>query len=255
MSTPASPRLDVATPERVSLSLPVAGIGYRCLAYLADLLLLFFFWVVAYFLFTLLVSDVLGFFQGLSGLARTLMVVGVFATQWVYWTACEVLMEGQTPGKRLVGIRVVRVDGSPVGGLECAVRNLVRLVDALPFFYAVGCLSVLLTRQHRRLGDFLAGTLLVREERIDLDKYAATESTPAAPLPMPASAHRLASRDVELVLSFLARAPWLEPAARARLGARLVERYGGLDEADRAALLASPGQLEAFLRTCVQTER
>src|SRR6218665_2183326 len=218
MSTPASPRLDVATPERVSLSLPVAGIGYRGLAYLADLLLLFFFWVVAYFLFTLLVSGVLGFFPGLSGLARTLMVVGVFATQWVYWTACEVLMEGQTPGKRLVGIRVVRVDGSPaggldgwgVGGVECGVRNLVRRVDALPFFYAVGCLSVLLTRQHRRLGDFLAGTLLVREERIDLDKYAATESTPAAPLPMPASAHRLASRDVELVLSFLARAPWLE---------------------------------------------
>jgi uncharacterized RDD family membrane protein YckC len=261
MSASAPPRLDVATPERVALQVPVAGIGYRCLAYLADLLLLFFFWVVAYFVFTLLVSDVLGFFQGLGGLARTLLVVGVFATQWVYWTACEVLMDGQTPGKRLVGIRVVRTDGSPVGGLECAVRNLVRLVDALPFFYAVGCLSMLLTRQHRRLGDLLAGTLLVREERIDLDKYAPprlplqASGEAARSVPRAAAAPPLGSEDAELVLSYLARAPWLEPAARARLGARLVERYGGLDEAQRAPLLASPERLETFLRACVRPER
>jgi uncharacterized RDD family membrane protein YckC len=254
MSPPASPSLDVATPERVSLSLPVAGIGYRCLAYLVDLALLFFFWVLAYFVFTLLVSDVVGFFSGLSGLVRTLMVLGVFATQWVYWTLCEVLLGGQTPGKRLVGIRVVRVDGSPVGVLESAVRNLVRVVDSFPLIYAVGCLSVLLTRQHRRLGDLLAGTLLVREERIDLDKYTAT-AVPSAALPSPGVATRLASGDVELILSFLSRAPWLEPAARTRLGARLVERYGGLDAQQHATLLATPGGVESFLRARVQAER
>jgi uncharacterized RDD family membrane protein YckC len=254
MDSAPSPSLDVATPERVSLSLPVAGIGYRCLAYLADLFILFVFWVIAYFTFTLLVSDVIGFFQGLSGLAQTLLVVGVFATQWVYWTAAEVLMDGQTPGKRLVGIRVVRVDGSPVGVLESAVRNLVRVVDSLPLVYAVGVLSVLLTRQHRRLGDLLAGTLLVREERIDLDKYTARAT---GPVPLPAAPHseRLTSEDVELILSFLTRAPELEPQARARLGTKLVERYGGLDEAGRATVLASPQSTEAFLRARVQTER
>jgi uncharacterized RDD family membrane protein YckC len=254
MDSTASPSLDVATPERVSLSLPVAGIGYRCLAYLADLCLLFLFWVVAYFTFTLLVSDVLGFFQGLSGFAQTLLVVGVFATQWVYWTLAEVLMGGQTPGKRLVGIRVVRVDGSPVGVLESAVRNLVRVVDSLPGIYAVGCLSVLLTRQHRRLGDLLAGTLLVREERIDLDKYTAPAAEAPA-LPSPTRSERLAPEDVELVLSFLARVGSLEPAARTRLGTKLVERYGGLEEAERARVLASPAATEAFLRTLARTER
>ncbi|PTL76305.1 RDD family protein [Vitiosangium sp. GDMCC 1.1324] len=254
MDSAASPSLEVATPERVALSLPVAGIGYRCLAYLVDLCLLFLFWVVAYFTFTLLVSDVLGFFQGLSGLARTLLVVGVFATQWVYWTLAEVLMGGQTPGKRLVGIRVVRVDGSPVGVLESAVRNLVRVVDSIPLIYAVGCLSVLLTRQHRRLGDLLAGTLLVREERIDLDKYTAPTAGAQA-LPSPVRTVRLTPEDMELVLSFLTRAPQLEPAARARLGTKLVERYGGLDEAERASVLASPQTAEAFLRARVQTER
>lgn len=254
MDSAASPRLDVATPERVSLSLPVAGIGYRCLAYLADLCILFAFWVVAYFTFTLLVSDVLGFFQGLSGIAQTLLVVGVFATQWVYWTLAEVLMHGQTPGKRLVGIRVVRVDGSPVGVLESAVRNLVRVVDSLPGIYAVGVLSVLVTRQHRRLGDLLAGTLLVREERIDLDKYTPPAAEPMA-VPTSSRAARLAAEDVELILSFLARSPWLEPAARTRLGTKLVERYGGLDETERTRVLASPAATEAFLRALVQTER
>jgi uncharacterized RDD family membrane protein YckC len=254
MSASAPPRLDVATPERVALQLPVAGIGYRCLAYLADLLLLFFFWVVAYFVFTLLVSDVLGFFQGLGGLARTLLVVGVFATQWVYWTLAEVLMGGQTPGKRLLGIRVVRVDGSPVGVLESAVRNLVRVVDSLPLIYAVGCLSVLLTRQHRRLGDLVAGTLLVREERIDLDKY--TVPAPQTPAQAPAArGPRLTAADLELILSFLERAPGLEPAARMQLGARLVERYGGLDAAERTSVLASADSIEAFLRKRLQAER
>ncbi|WNG58876.1 RDD family protein [Archangium gephyra] len=254
MDSAPSPSLDVATPERVSLSLPVAGIGYRCLAYLVDLFILFVFWVVAYFTFTLLVSDVVGFFQGLSGLAQTLLVVGVFATQWVYWTAAEVLMGGQTPGKRLVGIRVVRVDGSPVGVLESAVRNLVRVVDSLPLVYAVGVLSVLLTRQHRRLGDLLAGTLLVREERIDLDKYTAS-TVGATALPTATHSERLTAGDVELILSFLTRAPELEPQARARLGTKLVERYGGLDEAGRATVLASAQSTETFLRARVQAER
>ncbi|MFE8597640.1 RDD family protein [Archangium violaceum] len=254
MDSAPSPSLDVATPERVSLSLPVAGIGYRCLAYLVDLFILFVFWVVAYFTFTLLVSDVVGFFQGLSGLAQTLLVVGVFATQWVYWTAAEVLMGGQTPGKRLVGIRVVRVDGSPVGVLESAVRNLVRVVDSLPLVYAVGVLSVLLTRQHRRLGDLLAGTLLVREERIDLDKYTAP-TVGAVALPTATHSERLTAEDVELILSFLTRAPELEPQARARLGTKLVERYGGLDEAGRATVLASAQSTETFLRARVQAER
>jgi uncharacterized RDD family membrane protein YckC len=253
MDSTTSPSLDVATPERVALSLPVAGIGYRCLAYLVDVFLLFLFWAVAYFTFTLVVEDMLGFIQGLSGLTQTLLVVGLFATQWLYWTSCEVLMGGQTPGKRLIGIRVVRVDGSPVGVLESAVRNLVRVVDFIPGLYALGCLSMLLTRQHRRLGDLLAGTLLVREERFDLDKYTAPAEALAAPTTP--GAVRLTPEDVELILGFLTRAPHLEPAARTRLGTRLVERYGGLSEAERATVLASAQATESFLRARVQAER
>jgi uncharacterized RDD family membrane protein YckC len=252
----SSPSLEVATPERVALSLPVAGIGYRCLAWLIDATLLFLFWVTAYFVFSLLVSDVLGLFRGLSGFVQTLLAVGIFATQWMYWTVNEVFFNGQTPGKRAMRIRVVRADGSPVGVYESAVRNLLRAVDFLPVLYATGCITMLMSQQHRRLGDMVAGTLLVREERFNLDKYTASASDAPSPLHRPeltASAPvRLSSEDVEFILAFLERAPWLEPEARRRLGTRLVERFGGLGEEERATVLASTESIEGFLRSRAQ---
>ncbi|KFE70800.1 RDD family protein [Hyalangium minutum] len=255
MASASSPSLDVATPERVSLTLPVAGIGYRCLAWLVDATILFFFWVIAYFVFSVLVSDVLGLLQGLSGLVQTLLAVGIFATQWMYWTLSEVFLHGQTPGKRLLGIRVVRMDGSPVGLYESAMRNLLRAVDFLPAFYATGSISMLFTKQHRRLGDLLAGTLLVREELFNLDKY--TAPAPASPETAAASGApgRLASEEVELILAYLERTPWLEPDARRRLGLGLVERFGGLAEAERATVTASQESLEGFLRARAQGAR
>jgi uncharacterized RDD family membrane protein YckC len=248
-SAPA-PQVDVATPERVALSLPVAGIGYRCLAWLVDASLLFFFWVALYFVITLLVSDVLGAFQGLSGLTQTLLAVGLFATQWLYWTLAEVFFHGQTPGKRVLRIRVVREDGSPVGFLESAVRNLCRAVDFLPVLYATGCITMLLDSRHRRLGDLLAGTVLVREEAIDLDQYTAPEPPAAAAPGAGSPARPLGAEDVELVLAFLSRAPGLEPDVRLRLGARLVDRVGAaLTDGERARVLASAEATEAFLRS------
>lgn len=241
--------LEVATPERVALSLPVAGIGYRSLAYLIDVLLIVTFWIVAYFTFSLVVSDVLGAFQSLSGLGQTLMIVGLFATQWLYWSLFEIFWHGQTPGKRALRIRVARVDGSPVGALESFIRNLCRAIDFLPVFYAVGVVAMLLNARHRRLGDLVAGTVLLRDERVDLDKYAA----PPAPAPSAVSAASAAgplpAADVEIILSFLQRAPQLEPAARERLTRTLVERYGAhLSGEERAAAIASLSASEAFLR-------
>lgn len=213
--------VEVASPERVAMSLPVAGIGYRSLAYLVDLTLIITFWVLLYFLYALTGPDVVKVVGNLSTVARVTAALGLFFFQWVYWTASEVLWRGQTPGKRLLGIRVVKADGSPIGVFESAVRNLLRVVDFLPFAYGLGAIVMLFDPRHRRLGDLAAGTLTLREEAIDLSSYLAKAAVPAA-----APTRPLTAAEQELLRSFAARAQSLEPAAREKLAAQLRERYG-----------------------------
>ena len=234
--------LPVATPERVQLELPVAGLGHRTLAYLVDVTLLFFFWVSVYFVYSLIQRDLLDFFLGLGGWGRTFAILGTFATQWLYWSACEVAFRGQTAGKRLLRIRVVRGDGSPVTFFESAIRNLCRALDFLPALYATGLTFMLFTRNHSRLGDLVAGTVVVREERIDLGRYALSDGASAGAI-------RLGAQETELVLEFLSRAPSLDDAARLRVGGALLRRFAP-SEAPPERIEA----LEARLRKLTQPE-
>ncbi|MBX5483138.1 MAG: RDD family protein [Myxococcaceae bacterium] len=239
----------VATPERVALELPVAGVGSRTGAYLIDFAALGLFWVAVFFVVSMIDAEIYFEARALSGLLQGLIILGVFATQWVYWTACEVLWGGQTLGKRVVGIRVVREDGAPVGFFDSAVRNLLRLIDFLPAFYALGVVTMLVTKQHRRLGDIAAGTLLIREVRVDLDRYVTAQPASAAGAAVPNGPIPLSAQDTELVLSFLERSATLAPDARQRLAASLVHRIGAaLPEAERAAIAASWESSERFLR-------
>ncbi|MBS1151645.1 MAG: hypothetical protein H6Q89_3343 [Myxococcaceae bacterium] len=221
------PRLEVATPERVSVSLPIAGVGSRSIAHLIDLGLLFAGLLVLYFLASLVIPDMLDAFEGLSGVERAVGGLIGFAAIWGYWTGMELAWRGQTVGKRLMRIRVVKSDGSPIGVFESAVRNLVRIVDFLPTCYPIGLISMLIDPRHRRLGDLAAGTMLVREEKIDLARYASSAQS------------RLSPQDVEVLTGFLARFDALEPQAQLKLGAQLVARHGGQVAAnDPAAIRA-----------------
>ena len=240
-------RLGVATPERVALSLPVAGIGSRTGAWLIDGALMFAFWIVVYFVLTLLL-DVLDALQSMSSVVGALMLAGVFAMQWVYWTAFETFWSGQTPGKRAVGIRVVRLDGGPVGFFESAVRNLLRLVDFLPGLYGAGVVTMLVNPLHRRLGDLAAGTVLIRDERVTLDRYA-TAGGAVVEERAAGTGAALTAADTELILSFFERAEGLAPEARARLAAGLVKRFEPLlTDTQRMAVREAP---ERVLRELV----
>jgi uncharacterized RDD family membrane protein YckC len=225
--------LSVATPERVAMSLPVAGLGYRAMAYLVDLGLIFSALLLAYFAYSLVGPSVIEVWPGLSSAVRVGFAIGLFIAQWGYWALFEALWNGQTPGKRLLKIRVVKRDGSPVGPLESAVRNLVRVADFFPAGYALGITVMLIDAQQRRLGDLAAGTLMVREEAISLQRYEAPEgSRPSG------GAHGTA--ELELLAGFLARYDTLEPAARLTLGRNLLKRLGSTAEpADDAQLKAA----------------
>src|SRR5690606_41981782 len=97
----------------------------------------------------------------LGGLGQGLYLVCLFVVVWAYRIVFEVAWNGRTPGKRVLGLRVVGGDGAPVGWLPAIVRHLLRTVDMLPFGYAAGLLTCLCDRHGRRLGDLVADTVVV----------------------------------------------------------------------------------------------
>ena len=230
--------LHVTTPERVALALPVAGAGHRVLAWFVDAALLFLGWCSVYFAASLAL-DVLQWLRALEGIVRALLVTGAFAAQWAAWTGCELWMGGQTPGKRLLGIRVTRRDGGPVGFAESAVRNLLRPVDFLPLGYAGGLLAMLLGTEARRLGDLVAGTLVVKTARVDLSGYLAD---PAPSL----NGRRLSAAELELLVHWRARREWMEPWARDALAARFARHFLGPDGTEGLDTPAAESALDAL---------
>ena len=155
-------RISIATPEGVDLQLTLAGLGSRTVARLIDQAIQTGVLIAVMVLAALAAGGSDG--DG-AGLAVAGFLVLLFLVQFGYDVLFETLASGRTPGKRWSGLRVVRVDGGPVGFLTSAVRNLLRLVDFLPGVYAVGMVVVLASPRNQRLGDLAAGTLVVRERR------------------------------------------------------------------------------------------
>jgi uncharacterized RDD family membrane protein YckC len=192
----AAPILDtqrfLETPEGVEIGLRVAGPVPRALAWLLDTLIR----GVLY----LLAAMTLGFL-GEGGMG--LLFLFLFLVEWFYPVAGEVLMDGSTPGKRSLGLRVVGDRGTPVSGRASVVRNLLRFVDFLPLLYGFGLVTMLAHRDFKRLGDLAAGTLVVyREEPVAAG--AGRREAPPAPPPAP-----LEPEEQQAVVDFAERLPLL----------------------------------------------
>ena len=161
----------VQTPEGVDLALPVAGPAPRGLACGLDLVLQ---GVVLSSAQTLLFS------AGQTGFAIGLYLIAAFLTVWFYPVLFEVLGRGQTPGKRIVGIRVVHEDGTPIGWSASVLRNFLLVADFLPLLYLAGVVSMCVDSSFRRLGDLAAGTLVVHAPREARALRAAAAPDPRA---------------------------------------------------------------------------
>ncbi len=144
--------------------MPVAGIGSRFVALLIDYAIWLGVLAGLYFLYILIDPSLSSFSAATEKWATAIVILIPFVLYWGYFTLFEAFWNGRTPGKRVAKIRVIQKTGRGIGLFESMVRNLLRVVDQFPFVYAVGVVSIFLTRQHQRLGDLAAGTLVVHEQ-------------------------------------------------------------------------------------------
>src|SRR3984957_14681816 len=158
-------QLKIDTPEQIALELPLAGIGSRFLAISIDTLIQVALYVIAALIFFFNIPVGSSIFLWLPHLIGPAMAIFLlFAIYWGYFAIFEILWKGQTPGKRYTGIRVIKESGQPINVFEAVGRNLMRAVDALPGVYGVGVVCMMCNQQSRRLGDFVAGTVVVHEK-------------------------------------------------------------------------------------------
>jgi uncharacterized RDD family membrane protein YckC len=233
------------------LEFEVAGVGSRFLALAYDTLLQILAGVGL--LVILVVAGV-----ALPGGARTgiwfvaIIVLAYFVLYFGYFALFEVLWNGQTPGKKKEGLRVIKDSGRPITPAEAVGRNLMRIVDQLPAFYAIGICSVLLSRQNKRLGDFVTGTIVVHEKSL-LDAKPAWESTPTEQTGPVTSfgSERLTPEEFALVEAFLNRRNSLPVDVRLAMADRIAMQI-------RPKLSLPPGELlysEKLLEAVVQERR
>lgn len=236
--------LQIETPENVAFGYQVAGIGSRFLAAFLDTLFIVGLLLAVNFALAMVIT--VGNLATEPERVRSWLValfsLVSFAVAWGYYIFFELLWNGQTPGKRRFGLRVIRRNGTPVTASEVVVRNLVRLVDFLPALYALGVVVMFIDGQSRRLGDLAAGTLVVRErEAIKLSSLAAAPVPPLAPGPEPPTEdsaesslplERLNAQDLAMVEEYFRRREDL--ANREALAWQIAQRLSrrmGLDQA------------------------
>src|SRR5438445_8748525 len=149
--------LVVATPERVSFEYQVAGLGTRGIAQILDLLIL-----AGVLLGLLFVAIAMGQ-VGLDTIAYLLAILGSFVIVFGYFWTCEAFWSGQTIGKRVFRLRAVGDRGEPMTFFQAGIRNVVRIVDFLPYAYGVGLVVLFINGKGKRLGDLAAGTIVVKD--------------------------------------------------------------------------------------------
>lgn len=174
---PLDATIDIVTPENISFRYRVAGPFRRLPAFLIDLMLRVGVWMALMFL--LGIADLIDIFDSAFGVAVILILI--FIMEWLYGGLLETFWNGQTVGKRVMGIRVLSTDGQPINGLQAMMRNILRFADMMPLIpfaavfdqpsalpiptFVIGLVAPLLNQRFQRLGDIVCGTMVVIEEK------------------------------------------------------------------------------------------
>jgi uncharacterized RDD family membrane protein YckC len=262
--SPGSDQLSIDTPELVTIEMPLAGIGSRFIAVAVDTIL----WVVALvalgFIFAFFLPAIAAFNKISYQWTVAIVIFLVFLFNWGYFTLFEAFWNGRTPGKKIAKIRVIQQSGRPIGLLESMARNLVRYVDAFPSFYAVGVITMFVTKQHQRLGDLAAGTLVVQDREQEAPLWGETGSrtfTAASFMPQVATREphlevslpamgiaKLTGADLEVLEGFFARRLDMPLEIRQKLAERIAGAIAAKSEMEIPSGVSTETFLEAAAR-------
>jgi uncharacterized RDD family membrane protein YckC len=263
----SSDQLSIETPELVAIEMPLAGIGSRFIALLVDYLI----WGAGLLVLLVLAAIVLPAMHAFSKISEQWAVAAVifivFLLNWGYFTLFEAFWNGRTPGKRVARIRVIQRSGRAIGLFESMARNLVRYVDQIPFFYAVGVIAMFVTRQHQRLGDLAAGTLVVRDREVESPlwgesgarTFTAQIFAPSTPIPEPHTAltlpatgiAKLSTDDLGVLEGFFSRRLDMSLPTRQALALRIASAIQA-----KSGLEPPPGaSIETFLEATARQLR
>jgi uncharacterized RDD family membrane protein YckC len=215
----APENLTIDTPEQIPLEFPLAGVGSRFLALAFDTLLQA---GAVLVLFVILASVRLvasAAWPAIGAWVGGALLLAGFAIYSAYFAVFESIWSGQTPGKRLVGLRVIDVSGRPLTVYAALIRNVLRIVDQVPGIYAVAIITVVVTERNQRLGDLAAGTVVVHERRETISMPAPADRTAARH-----GAHRLQPSEVVLIEEFLRRRAELDSWVRLQSARRIAAR-------------------------------
>lgn len=225
--------VEVVTPENIAFNYRVAGPFRRAPAFLIDLLIRMLVWGAA--LMITVFALALDRFMILGGIVGFMFMLSWFVLEWFYGGLFETFMNGQTPGKWLLGIRVVTIEGQPINGMQAILRNLIRGADLFPFIalappifvfptFLLGLTVMTLNRRFQRIGDLVAGTMVVIEERTWLLGVAKLEDPRAAQLAAYLPPKFEVSRSLAQALSsYVERRKYFSPARRREIARHLAE--------------------------------
>jgi uncharacterized RDD family membrane protein YckC len=214
-AAPSDEGLRIRSVTGVDFTLPVAGIGGRSFAFVIDLHIR----AIAAITWLLVAKVIVAAASADSGsTAATLWAaLPAGAIYFLYHPIVELIMGGRTPGKRIAGVRIVMRDGSPPAAGPILVRNVFRLIDSLPFAYAVGLVACFVTERQVRVGDMAAGTLLIYDEAPTRESISllVTQGTAAG----------LSAPQAELVDDLLARWEALTPERRLQIARQVILQF------------------------------
>jgi uncharacterized RDD family membrane protein YckC len=258
--------LKIDTPENVTFDYKIAGIGSRFLAALIDTTLIVLLQIVILGVVAL-AANLAGGEQTGAAISWLFAIAGIlsFVFFWGYYIFFEILWNGQTPGKRQVGLRVIRVDGTPATASEVVIRNLVRVIDFLPVAYGVGVVTMFINSSSRRAGDLAAGTLVIHDRALkDLNElmpvrlsvHAAEGGQRVLPAEFPVE--RVSEHELHVIEEYLARRAMLvngATLARHILSTVLTRLNLPLESADLSQAEAILAELYAARRSAADAPK